>query len=156
MGTVAVEGGGGAVEVDGGVGLLVFGVAELGEELIHPFKTGLLGFREMELEVVGIVGFGKIEEEAAGRVGKEGERFDGDGVGAAVVDVFLEHEVLEKHGAFVFAVHPLAQQRVFLESIDVFEEALAHGVEGVGEVGDLFGTCDGGRFAVLACGDGKG
>jgi D-lactate dehydrogenase len=71
----------------------------------------------VDLEEVGIFGLGEVEEEAPGGLGKEGDRLDGNGVRAAFIDVFLEHHVLQQHGALVFAVHPFAQEGVFFEDL---------------------------------------
>jgi hypothetical protein len=103
-----------------------------------------------------VVLFGEVEEEAAGALRKEGDRFDSDGVGTAIVDVLLEHHVLKQHGALIFTVHSLAKERVFFEAIDVLVETLAHRVEGVSELDNLFGTLDLDRFSILASGNGEG
>jgi hypothetical protein len=153
---LALDGGGVSIEEERGEFLAFLGVLVLGEKLVHFFKTGFFSFGHVDVEEGGFIWFWKIEEKAAGTIGEKGERFDGDGIGTAFVDVFLEHEVLKEHRAFVFSVHPFAEEGVFFEAVDVFEEALAHGVESIGEFGDFFGAGDGDRFAVVAGGDGKG
>ena len=151
----ALEGGPIPIERNRCVVLAFLRIFVLGEELIHPLKALFLGFSEVDLEEVG-VRLGKIEKKPAGVVGEKCDGFDRNGIGSAVVDVFLEHEVLEEHGALIFAVHPFTEERIFFQSVDVFMETFAHRIEGIGEFCDFTGAVGLDRFSILPGGNGEG